>query len=210
MSTSNEPFYLRYYSGHSGRFGHEFLEFDFRALGDGRSASARYANNSNYRNDSLIRKEMCVSSLMIQEIKRIIKDSEIMKEDDSKWPQKNKDGRQELEIRLGNEHISFETAKIGSLVDVTESADPEGLRVFYYLVQDLKALVFSLISLHFKVSIAQLKECVGLTASFRSSPFDAFAKNLYFKGCTTFFSCSRCGTTIANLCGLYVEKTGRK
>ena len=35
---------------------------------------------------------------------------------------------------------------------MTESADPEGLRVFYYLVQDLKALVFSLISLHFKVS----------------------------------------------------------
>lgn len=44
-----------------------------------------------------------------------------------------------------------QTAKIGSLVDVTESADPEGLRVFYYLVQDLKALTFSLISLHFKV-----------------------------------------------------------
>ena len=36
-------------------------------------------------------------------------------------------------------------------MDVTESDDPEGLRVFYYLVQDLKALVFSLISLHFKV-----------------------------------------------------------
>jgi hypothetical protein len=110
---------------------------------------------------------VCVSSLVIQEIKRIIKDSEIMKEDDTKWPQKNKDGRQELEIRLGNEHISFEvinmfeknrasltllsqTAKIGSLVDVTESQDPDGLRVFYYLVQDLKALVFTLISLHFK------------------------------------------------------------
>ncbi|KAI7058956.1 hypothetical protein KC327_g15611, partial [Hortaea werneckii] len=93
----------------------------------------------------------CVSSLMIQEIKRIIKESEIMKEDDTKWPQKNKDGRQELEIRLGSEHISFETAKIGSLVDVNESEDPEGLRVFYYLVQDLKALVFSLISLHFKI-----------------------------------------------------------
>jgi hypothetical protein len=36
---------------------------------------------------------------------------------------------------------------------VQESSDPEGLRVFYYLVQDLKALVFSLISLHFKVSL---------------------------------------------------------
>ncbi|KAL8863027.1 MAG: hypothetical protein Q9178_000400 [Gyalolechia marmorata] len=178
MAASNDPFYVRYYSGHSGRFGHEFLEFDFRTLGDGRSASARYANNSNYRNDSLIRKEMCVSSLLIAEIKRIIKDSEIMKEDDSKWPEKNKDGRQELEIRLGNEHISFEvhvsilamvqsslipdkTAKIGSLVDVTESADPEGLRVFYYLVQDLKALVFSLISLHFKVWEPSKRAFVG-------------------------------------------------
>ena len=39
-------------------------------------------------------------------------------------------------------------------MDVNESEDPEGLRVFYYLVQDLKALVFSLISLHFKVSNA--------------------------------------------------------
>jgi hypothetical protein len=39
---------------------------------------------------------------------------------------------------------------------VTESEDPEGLRVFYYLVQDLKALVFSLISLHFKASIDDL------------------------------------------------------
>lgn len=125
------------------------LEFDFRAVGDGRSAQARYANNSNYRNDSLIRKEsesmepilprsvkltsstVCVSSILIAEIKKIIKESEIMKhvlsintilqvpisnkfyrEDDTKWPQKNKDGRQELEIRLGNEHISFEVCFI--------------------------------------------------------------------------------------------------
>ncbi|KAH8731277.1 Mago nashi protein [Phaeosphaeriaceae sp. PMI808] len=154
--SGNEPFYLRYYSGHQGRF-----EFDFRVLGDGRSASARYANNSNYRNDSLIRKEMCVSDALVTEIKRIVKESEILKEDDTKWPQKNKDGRQELEIRLGSEHISFETAKIGSLQDVQDSSDPEGLRVFYYLVQDLKALVFSLISLHFKVLIALRHICVG-------------------------------------------------
>ena len=32
------------------------------------------------------------------------------REDDTKWPQKNKDGRQELEIRLGGEHISFEVS----------------------------------------------------------------------------------------------------
>ena len=33
----------------------------------------------------------------------------------------------------------YQTAKIGSLVDIQDSEDPEGLRVFYYLVQDLKA-----------------------------------------------------------------------
>ncbi|CDS01299.1 hypothetical protein [Sporisorium scitamineum] len=74
-----------------------------------------------------------------------------MQEDDAKWPGKNSTGRQELEVRLGKEHISFETAKIGSLVDVQDSEDPEGLRVMYYLVQDLKCLIFSLISLHFKI-----------------------------------------------------------
>lgn len=130
MSSSEEadPFYLRYYSGHLG-FGHEFLEFDFKSNG-----IIRYANNSNYRSDSLIRKEMCVSPLMIEELKRMVEESQIMKEDDSKWPPKNKDGRQELEIRMNNEHISFELAKIGSLNDVQDSEDPEGLRVFYYFV----------------------------------------------------------------------------
>ena len=106
-------------SGHSGRFGHEFLEFDIRVVGDGRSAVARYANNSNYRNDSLIRKEMCVSDTVVDEVRRIVRTSEIMKEDDAKWPQKNKDGRQELEIRLGNDHISFEVRPLLSLRKLT-------------------------------------------------------------------------------------------
>ena len=34
--------------------------------------------------------------------------------------------------------MTLQTAKIGSLVDIQDSEDPEGLRVFYYLVQDLK------------------------------------------------------------------------
>ena len=32
MSTSD--FYLRYYVGHKGKFGHEFLEFEFRPDGE--------------------------------------------------------------------------------------------------------------------------------------------------------------------------------
>ena len=42
---------------------------------------------------------------------------------------------QELEIVLGDNHISFTTSKIGSLVDVQECKDSDGLRCFYYLVQ---------------------------------------------------------------------------
>ena len=49
---NDDEFYVRYYVGHKGKFGHEFLEFEFRP--DGR---LRYANNSNYKNDTMIRKE---------------------------------------------------------------------------------------------------------------------------------------------------------
>merc|ERR1711953_464069 len=137
--SSDRDFYLRYYVGHKGKFGHEFLEFEFRPDG-----KLRYANNSNYKNDTMIRKEAYVH-------KSIIEDSDVVQEDDSLWPAPDRVGRQELEIVIGDEHISFTTSKIGSLVDVNQSKDPEGLRTFYYLVQDLKCLVFSLIALHFKI-----------------------------------------------------------
>jgi protein mago nashi len=75
----------------------------------------------------------------------------VFQEDDEMWPQPDRVGRQELEILLNDEHISFTTSKIGSLVDVNASKDSDGLRSFYYLVQDLKCLVFSLIGMHFKI-----------------------------------------------------------
>ena len=145
------PADIRYYVGHHGEFGHEFLEFEFRP--DGR---LRYANSSQYkakRNNSIIRKEAFVSAGVLAEVKRIVQESEITREDDKHWPEPKggEDGTQEFEVVLGNQHISFATAKIGSLLDVQGSSDPEGLRIFYYLVQDLKCLVFSLIGLHFRV-----------------------------------------------------------
>ncbi|TIB71066.1 hypothetical protein E3Q19_02526, partial [Wallemia mellicola] len=127
------------------KYGHEFLEFEYTR------GRLRYANNSNYRNDELIRKEIWLNDLLALEIKKLIKESEIIKENDVNWPKRDINGRQELEIRLEDEHISFETSKIGSLVDVQDSDDPQGLRVFYYLIQDIKCLIFSLISLHFKI-----------------------------------------------------------
>ncbi|CEM03424.1 unnamed protein product [Vitrella brassicaformis CCMP3155] len=142
----DEEFYVRYYVGHKGKFGHEFLEFEFRSEG-----RLRYANNSNYKNDTMIRKEAYVSQSVINCLKKIIEDSEIVKEDDCYWPAPDRVGRQELEVVQGNHHISFTTSKIGSLADVQASKDPDGLRVFYYLVQDLKCFVFSLIGLHFRI-----------------------------------------------------------
>jgi len=149
--------------GHKGKFGHEFLEFEFRPNG-----KLRYANNSHYKNEVMIRKEVFVNQCILDELKRIIEESEIMKEDDSVWPLADKVGKQELEIVMNNEHISFTTSKIGSLLNVTESKDPEGLKIFYYLVQDLKCLVFSLIALHFKVSFE--KDLNALHVKFVQKP----------------------------------------
>ena len=41
-----------------------------------------------------------------------------MKEDDNNWPTPDRVGRQELEIVMGQEHISFTTTKLGSLLQV--------------------------------------------------------------------------------------------
>merc|ERR1712070_61559 len=120
---ADEQFYVRYYVGHRGKFGHEFLEFEFRSNG-----RLRYANNSNYKNDTMIRKEAFVSHLTVDTLRKMIEDSDILKCDDEKWPEPDRVGRQELEIVMDKEHISFTTSKIGKLKEVTDSDDPEGLR----------------------------------------------------------------------------------
>eukprot|EP00457_Paulinella_chromatophora_P021758 gb/GEZN01024332.1/.p1 GENE.gb/GEZN01024332.1/~~gb/GEZN01024332.1/.p1 ORF type:complete len:175 (-),score=33.84 gb/GEZN01024332.1/:46-507(-) len=142
----SDEFYLRYYVGHTGKFGHEFLEFEFQDNG-----LIRDANNPNYKKDRMIRKQVWVGEAPLKELKRIVQDSEVFKEDDNNWPQPDRVGRQELEVVMGDEHISFVTSKIGSLAEVEDSSDPEGLKVFYFLVQDLRCFVFSLIGLHFKI-----------------------------------------------------------
>ena len=110
-----DNFYLRYYVGHRGKFGHEFLEIELRPDGKVRlrcldppwrqsTASLlcsapvaflravlirktntenfhplqlRYANNSNYKNDTMIRKEVFVTPAVVNELKRIVQDSEV-------------------------------------------------------------------------------------------------------------------------------------
>ena len=93
-------FYLRYYVGHKGRFGHEFMEFEIRP--DGRF---RYANGSLYKGDGMIRKEARVHVAIVDEVKRIIRESAILKADDSLWPEPDRVGRQELEVVLDGEQV---------------------------------------------------------------------------------------------------------
>ena len=45
--------------------------------------------------------------LVIEEFKRIIRESEVTKEDDNNWPLPDKGGCQELEIKIDREHIAF-------------------------------------------------------------------------------------------------------
>ena len=147
-SHENDEFYVRYYVGHKGIHGHEFMEFELYPSG-----KLQYANNSNYKHDSLIRKEVWVSPAVVEEVKRIIQESNITKVDDAKWKEPNEEderGHQEIECKIGSLHIAFTACEIGSMADIENSADPEGLKIFYYLTQDLKALVLTLISCHFK------------------------------------------------------------
>ena len=55
-----------------GKFGHEYLEFEFRP--DGR---LRYSNASRYKNDAVIRKEVTVSASVMAELRRIVRESNI-------------------------------------------------------------------------------------------------------------------------------------
>eukprot|EP00467_Chlorarachnion_reptans_P000146 CAMPEP_0114506488 /NCGR_PEP_ID=MMETSP0109-20121206/11453_1 /TAXON_ID=29199 /ORGANISM="Chlorarachnion reptans, Strain CCCM449" /LENGTH=149 /DNA_ID=CAMNT_0001685077 /DNA_START=98 /DNA_END=547 /DNA_ORIENTATION=- len=146
MAEDEEEFYVRYYVGHKGKFGHEFLEFEFRPDG-----LLRYANNSKYKGAKMIRKEVRVGGIVLEELKRIIELSEITKENDKTWPKPDEVGRQELEVVIANQHISFVTAKIGSVSEIEDAKDSDGLKLFYFLIQDLRCMIFSLIGMHFKI-----------------------------------------------------------
>uniref|UniRef100_A0A670J110 Mago homolog B, exon junction complex subunit n=1 Tax=Podarcis muralis TaxID=64176 RepID=A0A670J110_PODMU len=90
-------FYLRCYVGLKGKFG---LEFEFRPDG-----KLRYANNSNYKSDVMIRKEAYVHKSVMEELKRIIDDSEIMKVDDASRPPPYRVGRQESSDTIEVSHL---------------------------------------------------------------------------------------------------------
>lgn len=60
-------------------------------------------------------------------------------------------------MRVGAREVTLQTSKIGSYAEVQKTKDPNGLTAFFYLVQDLKCFVFSLVNLHFRVPPCPLR-----------------------------------------------------
>lgn len=81
----------------------------------------------------------------------------------------DENGKQELEIVSDDTHISFVTSKIGRMLDIQQSSDPDGLLKLHILSQNLRSFVLSLISLHFKVCPPAHSVCFSLL-SLSSSP----------------------------------------
>ena len=146
--TMDAPFgHFRYYVGHTTKFGNEFLEFELRNDG-----VLRYANNSHYRNDNTVKKQVKCSQAIVDLVKKMTIESNIFLCDDAKWPEPDRDGKQELDVQIGGTHVSFATNKIGQLKLIEQSADPQGLGAFFFLVNEVKDLVFALLSMHFKIN----------------------------------------------------------
>jgi protein mago nashi len=61
-----------------------------------------YINNSQYKQDSAIKKEVTVTNSILEELKKIIQDSEIMKQDDARWPVNKVKTKQRILISLEN------------------------------------------------------------------------------------------------------------
>eukprot|EP00967_Tisochrysis_lutea_P139087 scaffold252042_cov24-Tisochrysis_lutea.AAC.2 len=87
-------------------------------------AVQRHLWKSQFQTVFCLSADMCCSAL-----------AQVVKEDDNNWPAPDRVGKQELEIIINGQHISFTCTKLGSVLQVQQSKDPEGLRVFYYLVQ---------------------------------------------------------------------------
>lgn len=149
-TTDSDEFYVRYHvSRHTRQGQYEFLEYELLPNGQ-----LRYANSSRSDDDDgggMIRQEVYLSPGVVDEFKDIIRSSGIVHVDDSLWKvPTDHDDRQEIECKFDSVHMAFGTTEIRSVADITDSVDPDGLRTFYYLSLNLKALFHMLINAHFK------------------------------------------------------------
>ncbi|EDR28633.1 hypothetical protein, conserved [Entamoeba dispar SAW760] len=141
-------FYLRYYNGHNNQYGKEYMKFEIFDNGE-----LNYYNKSRYRNESEIIKKLHLTRVVMKEIQDIISQSHILSQTDTHWPNKINESRQELEIEMNNIHIFFVTSKFGTLNEIRQSKDPQGLLIFYNFINDLICLITTLTKSHFNIHL---------------------------------------------------------
>lgn len=151
-------------SGHRGRFGHEFVEFEVSNQG-----WLRYSNSSRYRKSEVIRKGVQLGVLAVEHLKRAIRNSGVLNLPENlaySWSttqmsltskalqyQPAQDiGRQELEIILDGKNLFLTTPKLEYLRERDTFIAKDGLSSYLDICQELKGFLLSLINVHFKVS----------------------------------------------------------
>lgn len=149
VSPPSGDVYLHYSTFHSGRYGREYLTIEVSPSG-----RLSYTNSSGYKRGTPIRKDVTLSPAVLVELHRLLRESGVMDVNDSAWPPPSGVGTVSMEVVLdggAGGRVSLRTATIGSLLDVVASTDADGLRVFYYVVQDVRCFVFALLGMHYKI-----------------------------------------------------------
>lgn len=134
---------LRYYAGHEGSFGLEYLEFAVYSGGQ-----IVYKNDSRYKQETVIERSCVVRPIVIEYIVDLIRRSKILHQPREGWPQPGKNGCHELEIRLEGARTRFVTCELGSRSDVL-SRNVGGLLEFYVFSSEIKSLVLNVVGAHF-------------------------------------------------------------
>ena len=134
-------------TGHTGTFGHEFMEFTLEGL----TGEVRYANVSRYKSARPIRKRFFVAPAVVDGLRAMIEEAGADNFSDETWPQPDKVGKQELEIVIGRSHLCLATTVFPSALAIKDAGNPVGLEKFHFFTQDLTAFFLSLLALHFKI-----------------------------------------------------------
>merc|ERR1712222_68137 len=138
--------FIRYYMGHILKKSLEYVEFVIFNNG-----YLRYCNHSCYRNLKTIFKNIFLSKECLYELEKMFDDTNLAHYNDKLWPSPDGDGCQELEIFVNNDHYLYSTKKLGSIIHIEKSSDPDGLTKFHFFVQDLKCFLISALSIQLKI-----------------------------------------------------------
>ena len=139
----DSTFFLRYFVGHRGKYGHEFIEYSVD-----NSGALRYINGTNYKKDGQLSCSAICDKSIVECVVDQVRKSNLLECDDTNWPYPDKGGRQELEIVIDNKHYSFVTCKLNSSEEIQFRGYQHDIEQFYKLVLEIRSFFTNLIQIH--------------------------------------------------------------